>query len=310
MSYINTLMLPLRAQYPNGFDKNESRDPNVGAWNSFVRNSAGLMTEDLRAKIKESDPAVSVSIPALDATPQSDISIRNTRSCTVPFDDGTSRLLAVTFETIVFSIQMTPADFMNNDVGYQAAFNRKYEERAYKVKRILDARAVANLETNKNTYWNGIDPEFYTIAGDAIQVPAASNDDFYNNLSAIWGSMDYEVGNSQNVANWTHQPLVQRYINQGAGNATNLAFQFAGNTWDLTTRVTNRDNTVGSTMYTMQPGNVAIETRVDLDARMNTRINENKYWEKKQEQTQRDLRIITPPLNSLIYKATKINVVI
>lgn len=276
MSYIATLMQPLRADYPNGFDKNESRAPNVGAWDSYVRNTPLLMTEDLRQKIKLSDPARGVSIPAIDATPQDDISIRNVRSCTVPFDDGTSRLIQVTFETLVFSIQMTPADFMNNEIGYQSAFNRKYEEKAFKVMRILDSRAVANLEANKNTYWAGIDPEFYTQVGDSLQIPSATNDDFYNNLSSIWGTMDYNAANIDVIATWTHQPIVNRYRNQGAGNQTNLQFQFGPYRYYETNRITN---TVQSTLYSMQPGNVAVETRVDLDARMNTRINETKYWE-------------------------------
>ena len=275
MSYINTLMLPLRAKYPNGFDKNESRDPNVGAWNVFVKQTPDLLTEDLRAKIKQSDPGVSVSIPALDATADADISIRNVRSCTVPFDDGVSRLIAVTFETLVFSIEMTPADFINNDIGYQAAFNRKYEEKARKIKRLLDSRAVSNLETNKNVF-DTAPAKFYTVSSNDIQVPLADHDDFYNNLTSIWGEMDYDV-ESDIVATWTHQPIVNKFVNQGAGNSENLNFQFQGYNYNFTNRITEGSNQ--SVLYAIQPGNLAVETRVDLDARMGSRISDSQYWE-------------------------------
>ena len=40
----------------------------------------------------------------------------------------------------------------------------------------------------------------------------------------------------------------------------------------------------------------------ELNKLLSTNEDENKYWKKKQEQTQRGLRIIRPPLNSLIYK--------
>lgn len=276
MSYVNTLMQPLRAQYPNGFDKNESRVPNVGAWDCFVRNTSLFLTDDVRMKIKESDPARAVQVPAIDATPDANISIRNARSCSVPFDDGTSRLISLAFETIVFSVQMTPADFPNNEIGYQAAFNRKLEEKIFKVMRILDSRAVSNLETNKNVF-DTIPATFYTVTANDMQIPLADQDDFYNNLSAIYGAMDYDFTNIDVVADWQQYPIVNRYRNQGAGNQTNLQFQFGPYSYYQTSRITTGSNK--SVLYACVPGNFGVETRVDLTSRMNARISESQYWE-------------------------------
>lgn len=276
MSYINTLIQPLRAQYPNGFDKNETRMPNVGAWDSFVKNTPLFLTDDVKQKIKMSDPAVPVQVPAIDATPDGSISIRNARSCSTPADDGTSRLISLAFETIVFSVQMNPADFVNNEIGYQAALNRKLEEKIFKVMRILDARAISNLETNKNVF-DTIPSSFYTVTGNDIQVPLAGQDDFYNNLSAIFGAMDYDFSNIDVIADWQQYPIVNRYRNQGAGNQTNLQFQFGPYNYYQSSRVVTGSNK--SVLYAAVPGNYGVETRVDLTARMGERISESQYWE-------------------------------
>jgi len=40
----------------------------------------------------------------------------------------------------------------------------------------------------------------------------------------------------------------------------------------------------------------------ELNKLLSTNEDKNKYWKKKQKETKRDLRIVTPPLNSLIHE--------
>lgn len=277
MSYVETLIQPLIAEYADGgFDKNELRMPSVGAWDCYVKNSPLFFQPDVVSKIKMSDESVPVKVPAIDATPYDSISIRNVRSCTSPLDDGTSRLITLNFETIVFSIQMVKAQYGNNYISYQQDFNRKLREKIFKTMKILNARALTNLEANKNVFDDVID-DFYTVTSNDIQVPLAGHDDFYNQLSAIMGAIDYDASNVDIIADWQQKPIVSRYTNQGAGNQTNLQFQFGPYNYYFSNGITTGSNK--SVLYAAVPGNFGVETRVDPTSKMRDSISESEYWD-------------------------------
>ena len=280
MSLVSTLMQPLRAQYPNSFDQNEDRLSLYGAWDTYKRSTMhpnSILNPDIVSKIKMSDPALTVQVPAIDQ--DTDISIRNVRSCVVPIEELDSRLISLTFETIVFSIQMIPAEHQNNDIKYEAVFQRKMLQRLRRVAEILDARSITNLENNRNTYFPAaFTTGFYPVVSNAIRVSQAQRDDYYNQLRSIFSLADFEDEFIFVVGSTTHDPMVRRFINQGSGNSTNLTFQFAGYDFTHTNRITNGGG-VQSTAYSIVPGNIAVETRVDMDARMGNRIDENHFWE-------------------------------
>lgn len=262
MSLVATRMQSLRTSYPNGFDKNELRYSQLGAFEFFKKdsaNSSGIFSSDVKAKIKQSF-GNDVIIPVLDAE---EVTIGNVRSCTIADDENTSALVTLTFATYAFGFTMTPSRHFNNDVSYQADFDRKLRKYVDKFGRLLDLQCISTLENAKNQLSTGLS-NFYTFSGGALQVDDDEKEDFYNNLETIMRTMDF-YGKTNIVTSTSGMPMVNRLKNQGAGNSINEQFQLAGYEWYSSNRIAN-DGGVKSTLYAVQDGSVAIETRVDPDA--------------------------------------------
>lgn len=265
MSLVNTLMQPLRSEYMESLDKNEARPSRYGAWDFANVDGArpeSIFDQDLRNKIKGSIDNT-VQVPVLDAKA---VTIGNTRSCTIADDENTSQLVTLVFSTLSFGFTMIPGQYMNNDIKYQADFNRKLKRYLNALGASLDNLAIAALENNKNQFWTGIDPAYYSQVGDALQVSQAEKNDYYNNLQAIMDTMDF-YGGVNIVGSTSGTPLVRRLDNQGSNNGTNETFQLDPYTWYNTNRIANGAG-VQSTHYAVADGTLAFESRLDKDALM------------------------------------------
>lgn len=262
MSLVQTLMQPLRTQYMGALDKNEARSSRYGAWDFFAdenRRTDGIFDADIRAKIKDSF-GNSVVVPVLDAK---EVTIGNVRSCTIADDANTSKLVTLTFATYAFGFTMYPSLYKNNDIKYQTDFTRKLKNYLNQFAALLDSQAIATLENAKNQFWTGI-AAYYPETADALQVTQAQKNDFFNNLQAILETMDF-YGNPHIIASTSVSPLVRRISEQGGQNQTNEAWQLSPYEWHFTNRIPNGAG-VQSTLYAVQEGSVAYETRVDPDS--------------------------------------------
>jgi len=198
------------------------------------------------------------------------------RSCTIADDENTSQLITLTFVTYVFSFSMFPSQYMNNDIGYQEDFTRKMKDRTIKLAKTIDAAALAVLEAAKNQFWTGT-TGYYANSGNALQVPDASKDDFYNQVQSLLMTMDF-TGAPNIITNPQGMPLVRRNDNQGSNNGTNQSFQLSPYTWFQSNNVTNNGG-IRSTAYIIPDGTVAIETRLDPDSLMGSKVGDVISWE-------------------------------
>jgi hypothetical protein len=132
----------------------------------------------------------------------------------------------------------------------------------------LDNASIAVLEANKNTFWTGIGP--YSVTGDALQVPLASQTDYYNQVQQIMDTMDFYAP-IHIVSSTSGSPLVRRLAEQGSGNTINEAWQLSPYEFHWTNRIPNGAG-VKSTQYIVSEGSVGLETRVDPDARLGHQI--------------------------------------
>ena len=274
MSLINTLMQPLREEYSGRYDKNESRPSRYGAFDFMVQDGQrpnSIFSEDVRNKIRNSF-GNSVQIPVLDSK---DVVISNVRSCTITDDENNSALVTLAFVTYAFGFTMYPAQFKNNDIGYQADFNRKLNDRLIKFAATLDAQSVATFENNKNEYWTDI-AQYYPQVGNALQVSAAEANDYYNNLQAIKETMDF-YDDTMVVSSTSGSPLVRRLDAQGAGNGINENFQISPYSWMWSNRIINGGG-IRSTQFAITEGSTAIETRIDPDSEFGHSVGEQIEW--------------------------------
>ena len=268
-------MQPLWARYPNPLDKNEVRGSNYGVYDFFKdqsRRPDSLLDADTVTKAMNS-MGNTVQIPVLDAE---NVTISNTRSCTIPTDDETSNLVTLTFTTYSFGFTMAPARHFNNEVSYQALFNKKLMEYLIKLAKTLDTAGKNVLENNKNAYFPSNITNYYAEVAGALQVSQAKRDDFFNQLQAIAEEMDYP-GDLNVIGSTSYKPMVNRLRSQGAGNQSNEQFQFPPYTWYNSNRITNGAG-IQSTLYMVPDGNVHMVNRNTPDHMMNHKIADFKEW--------------------------------
>lgn len=267
MSYALTIKDKLVARYPSNYDKLERRASKYGALELFQKQSndpSAFLSAEAKALIEDSlGNAAEVNHPVIDAQSVS-ITKGSTITCSLPSDnEGTSKLIVTASPTkYSFGFTMVKDQFRHNHVGYIDALQAKITEFDLALAKQMDIDALAAISTAKNSYFPSEITAYYSVVGDALQVPQADKDDFYNQVSAIMGEMDFD-GDNDMLINRIHQPMVNRYMAQGAANATNQAFQFDGYTWftDNTSRLTNG---VGkeSTGYILQSGSLSTVTRI------------------------------------------------
>ena len=277
MSLLNSLMQNLRSSYSNQFDKNELRASRYGALNFFKEEAAQrpIFDAETIANIQRSY-GNTVQVPVLDAETIASTG-SYTRTCTIADSENTSAIVSLNFATYGWRFSMNPALYFNNLVKRQADFERKFNKYLLQFAADLDSACVAALEAAKNQLWTGVAPDYYAQAANALQVPQADKDDFYNQLEAIMNTMDF-YDNIHVVASTKHMPMVRKLDNQGSSNATNLGFQMdlRGYRWWPSNRVTNASGK-DSTLYAVQAGTCFIANRNDPDTMMGHDIGHKKW---------------------------------
>lgn len=275
MSLVATLMQPLRAKYTNDLDKNELRRSQYGAYDTFIRDTddtQSIFSPQVKDYIKRSF-GNSVVIPVLNAET---VTIGNARTCTVAASENTSALVTLTFVTYAWGFTMTPAQHFNNDVGYAADFERKFMKYLLQFAAVMDTAAYNTANAARNQVWNADTLAHYPQVANALQVAPSQADNFYNVIPAVMSSMDFN-GPFNVIANTFHGPVINRFVNQGSGNSTNLAFQFAGFDWAYSNRVTNAEG-VQSTVLVSPKGTYAVDNRNEPDAIAGTRTTDGTEW--------------------------------
>lgn len=278
----NTLIQPLRAQYaPDKFDKNELRESRYGALRFFQEESRmrPLFDQQTIANIQKSYNST-VQIPVLD-TENIVVSSPYARTCALVDSENSSAIVALTFASYGWGFTMTPATHENNDIKRQTDFDRKMKKYLIAYADALDTLAINQLETDKNQYFPAELVAYYAELAGALQVAQASKDDFYNQLDAIFQTMDFYDG-VHIISSTKHMPMVRRLSNQGASNDVNDGFQFQGGqirpwNWWPTNRVTNGAG-VESTLFAVNQGSVFMANRNDHDARLKSSVGTHKLW--------------------------------
>jgi hypothetical protein len=279
----NTLTQALRTAYPSNYDKYEDRLSEHGALALFKLDTIApnaVITPDV-IEMSKMSMGNTLQIPVIDGD---DVTIGNVRSCTIADYENTSQLYTVTFATYAFGFTMVPASYQNNDIKYQADYNRKLLKYLKKFASTLDSAAIAKLEADKTAIMNspfiGAGQKYGALVGDAIQVTNAQKGLIFNDLTAILGEDDF-YGRYNVLGSQTLRSIVGEYANQGAANATNTQFQFGEYDFGYSNRVT-----VGAgkaaTFYAVPKGTLAVLNRNEPDAILGSMINSENYWEEVQ----------------------------
>ncbi len=272
-----TYLQDIRAQYPSNLDRDEHRRTRHGLLTAVIEmtNSANsVVSPDLRTKAATSQ-ARNLDIPVMK---KGSVTIKNVRSCDISCGNSESDMVRVVWKTAVVDVCMVPGQYEKNQIGYIADFAKKINERVEALKSQLEADIDTTLDTVKNQVYNSpIANDKYTPVGDALQVLPIDRELFFNDIDPINFEDDFYDENLFVIGSPALMSSVRHYINQGAGNDENLAYQFNGKQFTFSNRVSVTPGSL-ATGYIMPNGSIGLLTRVDVDARMNASASDGTDW--------------------------------
>lgn len=274
---VATVLQNYISEYQSRLDKQEQRPSIYGALNMAKAQTADPLSI-LDKSVKTGIDArfnTSVQVPVINFQ---DVTLGNVRSCGLQQNLLTSQLITLTATTYVCGFLSYPVQHYENYISYAEAIFKKIEACMQKLAAAYDTGVRTLLEANVNQYFPAAITKFYPVTGNALQVPQAEKNDFYNQFASIMQVMDFQ-GNVDVATTPGGLAQVRRIAAQGQGNAVNEGFQLMGYNWYPSNRITDGAVGIESTLYGVAPGNIAIYTRVDPDARAGRRIHESEYWE-------------------------------
>jgi|GEM_PF-2916654 len=256
----------------SNLDLNEHRRSTYGAFDTFVTDTPNLIPGHQSLIAGRASERRPTRIPVLNRkTFTSDTS----RTCSAETDVLTSAEVTLTWATKRLGFVMIPSQHKDNQISYQNEFNHSLGaiERTWAEE--LDTLGAAHLETSKAAV-NNADGNPYAVASNAMVVPEADGELFYNELSSIMNQND--LTGPYNVVGSTRQrALVRQYSSQGTSNAENREFQFGDYNFAYSNRVTvnsgDRD-----TVYAMPSASLAYLSWIDIDSRMDHESGDGKEW--------------------------------
>ena len=261
MSLAATASLEYRANGIGSFDEFENRKRSKGLLSAALtstNSSQSIANAEVKNLMRTETYGVDKKIIALN---RDNSAAGSTRSCTINGGESTSALYLLTKATAVKDLTIWPDAYLQNDVEMRADVAKKMRDIEHALAAKVEDDTSTALDTNKNTVYNsslvgaGLD---YELTADMMQVTAAKSEDFFNDLKPIMmaDNVDYLRG-VQVIGSAALMSPVNKFINQGAGNATNLQYQFAGYDFTFSNAITT---TVGakSTGYALPLGQLAL----------------------------------------------------
>lgn len=223
-------------------DRWENRNSEYGLYNMALADTPNLVPAATLAGLKTSFNRP-VSIPVFDRTT---IVPGTAYSCDPVGVTPTSALVPVTWQTRTFNIRIIPIEHDNNQMGLQMTFNQQLNAGIRGVLEAIENDIFAVLDANKSQNLNNDLSVFapFNPATDQIEIPQTSKDQMWSYMRAILGQNDY-TPNYNVINSFGIEPEKDFYVNQGAGNSENTAFQFADLSFYRSNRVVNADQGTG-----------------------------------------------------------------
>jgi hypothetical protein len=276
MSLAITVLDEFRLTWDNhSLDKFENRFSEYGAFYTFMEDTPKSIAgyQALVEARKDEDRTVSVVVgDAFNPV------VGDTRSCTPSVDIMDTAYQTPYWHTLETGFWMNEAMNQGNYVTYKQQFDRQMDGVQRAFLETIDTACVAHLAANLSGVNNAEDNP-YAIVADYMQVPAAENFNFFNEYGSIAMANDFSPVGHNVIGSSRTMSIVRGYQNQGAGNALNTAFQFAGYNFAYTNNITTASGDM-AVMYLSPIGSLGILTWIDPDCRLEKRIGDHKMWSK------------------------------
>lgn len=280
MSFLSeTKLQDVIAMYPSRLDRDELRLTKTGLLTTALQmtNSPdAIVSGDVKEKALNSE-GIDLKIPVLK---NGDITISNTRSCTIAGENSESALVTAVWKTVSIDVFMVPSQYKTNYISYQADLAKKIRKAVNKFMVEMETDIESTLDTVKTQVYNsgyvGAGNK-YPLVANAIQVATAQEQLFFNDVDSINFSDDFDNDTVKVVGSPELLGIVNFYSNQGDGNNTNYKFQYPGKEFGATNRITNAAG-VKATGYFMPDGSIGVLTRNAWDSRLRHEAGDGSAW--------------------------------
>ncbi len=272
MSLVATRLQNWRIENPE-LDRNMFRPLEYGALDFFIEQTDApnsIINPNLRERAFASI-GNTVQVPVINY--DGDVTVSNTRTCTISDDENTSALYTVVWTTYSVGFTMVPTLYMNNEITYQHDFQRKMEKVCRALATTLDIAAIAALEAAKTQVY--ADALQYSISSNVINVPVQMASEILGDLNPMmranaYPQMIHIIGNAG------VDSLIRKLAQHDTYNDVNKRMEFAGKVLHYTTQLANASEKIG-TMYAVADGNVGVLTRVDRESLRRASANFHKW---------------------------------
>lgn len=272
MSLVLTRIQNIRAN--SNLDKFEYRPSRYGALNAFMVQSedpTGILTEELKQKARTSIGST-LETPVINY--DADISIGNTREITIQDSENTSKMLQITFATYSWGFTITPAMYMNNEVGIQKDFETKMMKYIYKFAQKLDEAALAALAAGKTqVIKNGL---LYDKSGNAINAKWSERENVFGDLEVMMGANDF-YGQLHIVGDAGVESIMRKLAQHGLYNDVNKQNEFGTKIVHLTNNLAAVENKYAQG-YAVNAGALGMLTRFERDCLLGTVSGDGHEW--------------------------------
>lgn len=272
MSLVLTRIQNIRAN--SRIDKYEYRPSRYGALDCFIEQSKdpnGILTEELKAKARTSI-GNKLETPVINY--DAGISIGNTRTLTIADSENTSKMIEITFATYTFGFTITPAMYMNNEIGLQRDFETKMMKYVYKLAQKLDSDALAAIAAAKTGVIKN--PLIYDKTGNVINAKWTERENVLGDLNIIMGANDF-YGQLHIVGDAGVESVVKKLAQKDLYNEVNKR-----NEWS--DKILHFTNNIGASSgkyaqgYAIQSGSLGLLTRFERDCLLGTVSGDGHEW--------------------------------
>lgn len=272
MSLVLTRIQNIRSN--SRLDKYEYRPSRYGALDAFMVQSedpVGILTPELKAKARTSIGST-LETPVIDY--DGDITIGNTRELTIADSENTSRMVQITFATYSFGFTVTPAMYMNNEIGIQRDFETKLMKYVYKLAQTLDQAALAKLAANKTAVIKN--SLLYDKTGNSINASWTERENVLGDLNVIMGANDF-YGQLHIVGDPGVESIIKKLAQKDLYNIENKRNEYADKIVHFTNNIAAVQGKYAQG-YAIQSGTLGMLTRFERDCLLGTVSGDGHEW--------------------------------
>jgi len=263
--------LEARGVLRNSVDTQNLRRSELGLTDLANRNTSRLMGSINQNMITNNWGAPAKRIPVRNKG--GGTATTGTMTCTFPVADSDNDFVNVTFFSAHAGFRIIPRliEQTNGMVSVAEEWAFLFEQTERDIADLVEAQIYTVLNaakaTTSNSTFVGAGLK-YPLVGDALQVAAADQSQFYNFLKSIYKADDFGSTGLQVIGDAQMSAFVEQYINQGAQNSVNSEYSFRGIDFSYSNDIVTTSATSAiSTAFAMAPGSLGMLAQVSPDAK-------------------------------------------